>query len=241
MLSKMATELTQQTKIILTRLEDWEKWYRQLRDHVNREIWSLLDFKMNEKNEEELIEQSQKPRFCDYNHNATTFTNLFQAQQKIYESAQQFYTHDLREYNHQQDLLREARTYIQSIISTVKQTHLDSELSKHKWILTLRNDTAPPKEFMLNKAREQYINLLRSFKTNKIHPWLDEWEAVMLDCIKYDLSEIQRDLWLKNLIKLFKLILKFCYEQFRKNATDENKSDFTEFCTVARELCEKFE
>ena len=86
-LSKMATESTQQTKIILTRSEDWEKWYRQFRGHVNREIWSLLDPEMNEENEEEPIEQPQKPRFHDYNHNATTFTNLFQAQQKVYESA----------------------------------------------------------------------------------------------------------------------------------------------------------
>ena len=130
MLSKMATESIQQTKIILAWLEDWEKWYRQLRDHVNREIWLLLNPEMNEENEEGLIEQPQKPRFRDYNHNATTFVNLSQAQQKAYESAWQFYTHDLRKYNHQQDLLREARTYIQSTISTVKQTHLDPELSK---------------------------------------------------------------------------------------------------------------
>src|SRR5436305_7490519 len=74
-LSKMATESIQQTKIILARSEDWEKWYRQLRGHVDREIWSLLDPEMNEENEEELIEQSQKPRFRDYNHNATMFMN----------------------------------------------------------------------------------------------------------------------------------------------------------------------
>ena len=107
--------------------------------------------------------------------------------------------------------------------------------------MALRDDTASFKEFMLDKAREQYVNLLRSFKINKIHPWLDEWEAVMLDCIKYDLPEIQRGLWLKNLTKLFKSISEFCYEQFRKNAINEDKSDFTEFCTVARELREKFE
>ena len=65
--------------------------------------------------------------------------------------------------------------------------------------MALRDDTASFKEFMLDKAREQYVNLLRSFKINKIHPWLDEWEAVMLDCIKYDLPEIQRGLWLKDL------------------------------------------
>src|SRR5436189_3822457 len=63
----------------------------------------------------------------------------------------------------------------------------------------------------------------------------------MLDCIKYDLPEIQRGLWLKDLARLFKPISEFCYEQFRKNATDEDKSEPTQFQTVARELREKFE
>jgi hypothetical protein len=232
---------TESTKIVLARSEDWERWYRQLRGHVDREIWSLLNPEVDEEIEEGPIERPQKPRFRDYNHNATTFANLSQAQQKAYESARQFYTHDLREYNRQQDLLREARTYIQSTVSTVKQTHLDPELSEREWILALRDDTAPPEGYMLDKARERYTNLLRGFKSNKIHPWLDEWEAVMLDCIKYDLPEIQRGLWLKDLAKLFKPISEFCYEQFRKDATDEDKSDPTEFRTVARELREKFE
>ena len=63
----------------------------------------------------------------------------------------------------------------------------------------------------------------------------------MLDCIKYDLPEIQRGLWFKDLARLFKPISEFCYEQFRKDATDEDKSDPTQFRTVARELREKFE
>jgi hypothetical protein len=94
---------------------------------------------------------------------------------------------------------------------------------------------------MLDKTRDQYTNLMRGFKSNKIHPWLNEWETVMLECIKYKLPEIQRGLWLKDLAKLFKPISEFCYEQFRKDATDEDKSDPTQFRTVARELREKFE
>ncbi len=76
------------------------------------------------------MKKSVKPSLRKYNHNTMTFANLSQAQQKTYENAHQFYNHDLREYNQQQDLLREARTYIQFTVSTVKQTHLDPELSK---------------------------------------------------------------------------------------------------------------
>ena len=238
---KMATESTATTKIILSRSEDWEKWFRQLRGHVDKDIWAFLDPDVNEEDEEEPMEKPVKPSLRDYNHNAITFANLSQAQQKAYEAARGFYNHDLREYNRQQDLLREARSYIQSTVSIAKQTHLDPSKTEREWILALRDDTAPPDGYMLDKMRERYTNLLKAFKSNKIHPWLDEWEVIMLDCIKYDLPEIQRGLWLKDLARLFKPISEFCYEQFRKDATDEDKSDPTHFRTVARELREKYE
>ena len=238
---KMATESTATTKIILSKAEDWEKWFRQLRGHVDRDIWAYLDPDVDEDDEEEPMEKPAKPRFSDYNPNATTFANLSQNQQKAYEAARQFYNHDLREYNRQQDLLREARSYIQSTVSIAKQTHLSPELTEREWLLALKDDTAPPEGYMLDKTRDRYNTFLKGFSAKKIHQWLDEWEALMLDCIKYDLPEIQRGLWLKDLARLFKPISEFCYEQFRKDAADEDKSDPIQFRTVARELREKFE
>lgn len=238
----MATELTATTtKIILSKTEDWEKWFRQLRGHVDKDIWAFLDPDVDEADEEEPMEKPVKPSLREYNPNATTFANLSQNQQKAFETARQFYNHDLREYNRQQDLLREARSYIQSTVSITKQTHLSPELTEREWILALMEDTAPPEGYMLDKTRERYNTLLKGFRANKIHPWLDEWEALMLDCIKYQLPEIQRGLWLKDLARLFKPISEFCYEQFRKDATNEDKSDPTQFRNVARELREKFE
>jgi len=234
----MATEST--TKIILSKAEDWEKWFRQLRGHVDSDIWAYLDPDVDEEDEEEPMAKPVKPNLRDYNHNAMTFANLSQAQQKAFESARQLYNHDLREYNRQHDLLREARTYIQSTVSIAKQTHLSPELTEREWILALKDDTAPPKGYMLKKTRERYNTVLKGFRANRIHQWLDEWETLMLDCIKYDLPEIQQGLWLTDLARLFKPISEFCYEQFRKNADDEDRSNPSNFCTVARELQEKF-
>ena len=76
----MATEST--TKIILTKAEDWEKWFRQLRGHVDKDIWAFLDPDVDEEDEEVPIEKPVKPRFSDYNQNAATFANLSQNQQK---------------------------------------------------------------------------------------------------------------------------------------------------------------
>ena len=77
---KMATESTATTKIILSKAEDWEKWFRQLRGHVDRDIWAYLDPDVDEADKEEPMEKPVKPSLRDYNHNATTFANLSQAQ-----------------------------------------------------------------------------------------------------------------------------------------------------------------
>ena len=78
------------------------------------------------------MKKSVKPRLRDYNQNVMIFANLSQNQQKTYEAVRQFYTHDLREYNCQQDLLREARIYIQFTVSVIKQTHLLLNLTEHE-------------------------------------------------------------------------------------------------------------
>ena len=56
---KMAAEST--TKIILSKAEDWEKWFHQLRGHVDSDIWAYLDPDINEEDEEELIKKPMKP------------------------------------------------------------------------------------------------------------------------------------------------------------------------------------
>src|SRR5436190_5295807 len=106
------------------------------------------------------MEKPVKPNLRDYNHNVMTFANLSQAQQKAFESARQLYNHELREYNRQHNLLREARTYILSTVLIAKQTRLSPELTECEWRLAFRDDTAPPEEYMLDKTRDQYNALL---------------------------------------------------------------------------------
>ena len=75
----MATESTATTKIILSKAEDWEKWFRQLRGHVDRDIWAYLNPNVDEVNEKQPMEKPMKPSLRNYNRNATIFTNLSQA------------------------------------------------------------------------------------------------------------------------------------------------------------------
>ena len=54
----MATEST--TKIILSKAEDWEKWFWQLKGHINSNIWAYLDPDIDKKDEKELMIKSVK-------------------------------------------------------------------------------------------------------------------------------------------------------------------------------------
>jgi len=76
----MAIELIAMMKIILLKVEDWEKWFHQLRDHVDKDIWAFLDPNINKEDEEELMEKPMKPRLRDYNSNVMIFANLSQNQ-----------------------------------------------------------------------------------------------------------------------------------------------------------------
>ena len=100
------------TKIILSKAEDWKKWFCQLKGHVDSDIWTYLDPNVDKEDKKELIKKFVKSYLQHYNYNTMIFANLLQAQQKTFESAKQLYNYKLKEYNYQHDLLRETRTYI---------------------------------------------------------------------------------------------------------------------------------
>src|SRR5947207_599508 len=58
----------------------------------------------------------------------------------------------------------------------------------------------------------------------------------MIKCIKYDLSDLKNDHWLRDLTDLIQLTSEFYYKQFMKNADDDDKSDSKKFQSVTRRL-----
>jgi hypothetical protein len=92
---------------------------------------------------------------------------------------------------------------------------------------------------MLTQIETRYLETLRSFKPNKLSQWLDEWEATLVDCIKYDLPEVKNGRWLRDLARLIRPISELYYEQFMEDADDGDKSKPQEFRRVARRLRER--
>ena len=82
---------------------------------------------------------------------------------------------------------------------------------------------------MLKNIKTWYQNTFQSFKINKLFQWLDEWEIIMIKYIKYDLSDLKNDHWLRDLADLIQSTSEFYYKWFMKNINDDNKSDSKKF------------
>src|SRR6516162_8034503 len=108
----------------------------------------------------------------------------------------------MKYYSHHQDLLQNAQNHIITTVSPPKWTHLDPALSVRQWIINLKNNTKPPRGYMLAKTKKQYNSHLKAFKLNRMAQWLDEWEAIMVDCIKYAVPDILNGGWLRDLADL---------------------------------------
>ena len=231
----MASETT---KIILTRSEDWEKWIWQLQGSVNEQVWPYIN---PDEAEQALLVAPVRPRPQDFEQNTATYALLSAANQKLFENARRFYEEDKKDYNRQRDLLQEARNLILSTVSQSKKTHLDPKLSVRQWIKALKDDTEPPKGHMLTYVEKRYRNTLKSHKQKKLSQWLDEWEATMIECIKYDLPEVQNGRWLRDLADLVRPASEVFYMQFMNDADSDEKSDPKEFRRVARQLRQRLE
>src|SRR6266487_4793836 len=226
------------TKTILTQSEDWEKWFWQLQSNVSGEIWPYID---PEGDESDMLEAPKRPELTDFDRNAHSYAQLSAAQQKTYENARRYYDQDMRFYSRQQDQLQAARAFITATVSEVKRTSLDPKLSVREWLKDLKTDNEPPEGYMLTQVERHYRSTLKNFKPNKMFQWLQEWEATMIECIKYDLPEVQNGRWLRDLAQQIRSVSEVYSVQFTKDASDKAKSNPKEFRKVARELREMLE
>ena len=71
--------------------------------------------------------------------------------------------------------------------------------------------------------------------------WLQEWETIMIECIKYDLSEVQNSHWLQNLVQQIRSVSEIYNMQFTKNASNKIKSNLKKFWKMTKELHEMLE
>ena len=139
------------------------------------------------------MQQSFWSELSDFAVNVTMYTQLSAAHQWAYENIRRFYKQDKKDYACQQDQLDMIRVYNTVFISCLKWFSLKVSQSVHQWLKNLKRNTESFKSYMIIQTKNWYNEMMRSFKSNKLSQWLDEWEVVMIERIKYEISEIQKD------------------------------------------------
>ena len=75
----------------------------------------------------------------------------------------------MKYYSRERDMLQAARAHITStVVSKEKKAALDPKFSVPEWLVKLKKDTEPPKEYMLTKTNARYL------KPNKLLQWLEK-------------------------------------------------------------------
>jgi hypothetical protein len=86
-----------------------------------------------------------------------------------------------------------------------------------------------------------YQAVLKSFRTQRLKTWLDEWEDVMAEAIRHDLAETKDGRWLIDLADLVKPASDTIYNKLLDEANDEEMSKPQGYRRVAQRLRERLE
>ena len=150
----MATNEVTAAKTILTKSEDWEKWFWELKGGINSQIWPYI----NPDGEALALRQEPaKPTFQEFSQNATSYATLSAVHQKAYDQARKYYNEDMVYYSQQQKMITEARTHILNTVSSSSRSILDPDLTTREWIQLLRTAMKPQEGYMLTKVEDRCI------------------------------------------------------------------------------------
>jgi len=223
------------TTVILSKPEDWESWFWNLRANVNAEIWPCIN---PDQPERALLDPPERPQIAEFNPQALTYAQLTQAQQKAYDNARRYFDQDMKYYSQQQIFLKEARSHITSTVSPTKSILLDPDLSVREWLVRLKKNTEPTRGYMVKKTVALYVEALKPLKGKTFGQWLDRWEYAIEQGRKYNISEVHDGRWLRDLAQAVQPLSQSYFERLTEDAEDDTKADPSEYLTVARKLRE---
>lgn len=229
------SDVTKSVKVILRTSEDWDRWYEQLRANVDSQIWQYVNPQAPER---PLRELPDEPRFSEFGHNARTYAELSQVQQRSYENARRFYDADMKYFSQQEKMLKEARIFIMSSVAEGKDRVLQADLSVREWLVRLEKSMKPPAGYMITRTQINYQDVVRSLKPNRVSQWIVEWERVMDEAIRYDIPSIKNGQWLRDLAQQIRPLSDTLYYRYMEEANDESKNDAQEYGKVSRMLRE---
>ena len=136
------------------------------------EIWSYIN---PEGPKTALLVSPRCPELTDFNQQAHTYAELSFVHQKSYDNARRYYDQDMKYYARQRDQFQAVRAYITSTVSQAK-TALDPKLSVREWLMKLKNDSEPPKGYMLTQNETRYHDIVTGLTD------IDDFARARLSC-----------------------------------------------------------
>jgi len=158
-------------EIILNTEDNWDLWIKKIKAITNRTIWPYINLTKDDlpANVPELLKILVHLNVRAINWNVNSYEQLSAAQQRVYENARKFYDQDLKQYQRQEDHMREIRKYIMDTISTKKKRLPKPEDSTWDWLIKLRECTEPDSRMMTMKAHNKYMEALKGLKQGKVN------------------------------------------------------------------------
>lgn len=222
---------------ILTSPEDWDRWFDKLRAFVHPELWPHIDPSSNEP--EILQEKPVRPTAQVVNPAAGSIANLTATQLKLYEILSREYESQQREFERQSSRLLDTRRHIISTVSPAKQILLNPAETIHEWLKALQAGTKPSQSHMTAHWKKEYRTRMKTkISRSKTTQWLDEWETVMANAIKYNLSDIDNGQWLKDLAMVIKPHSETLHMHLTLQAVNEENARASQYLSKSKEIRE---
>ena len=228
----MASEIDKLGKATLSKPEDWEQWYEELQGVVSSEFWPLVD---PDQPESVPMQPPRRPEVWDLNQAAQNYTDLSATHQKAFDGARKHYADDLKLYSRQETALKEIRQHILDTVVRAKKQGLRANQPIEQWLTYLRDSTKPPEGHMRVTVKQRYDNLFRLPRSKPL-TWLDQWEDIIHQAVKYNLSDLEDGVWLYQLANWLAPLSSELALQLKDRAEDQNRRKITEFPNVVRRV-----
>ncbi|RYP32316.1 hypothetical protein DL768_011141 [Monosporascus sp. mg162] len=225
-----------QVSLMRTKLEDsgeWDAWWEELLSRTPKNIVRLYD----PERDESPAAEPDYPSLEDVNDEADTAADLSEDEMTKYKNLLQIYQLEKR-YDSQQKSLVAVRSMIYSSVGKSYLPWLRASESTRKWINSLKEHAGANDEEAIKLARAEYRRVLekgRHVSTKDIHEWLEEWDVVMANAVKNDISESVGSQWVDDFANVMAPLKAWYADQLRLSIS-RDEVDKLSYRTVSKEV-----
>jgi len=193
MLNNQIPASVQHVIIILTGLNDWEKWIKIIKIKVLADkIWEFVNSSTS-KISLSTLEQSAILMIKNVNSVKTVILKLNKDEKEELKLLHYSYKHDLIVYKWKNAVLEALQSFIQEFISCTYLIYMFNSESLCNMLTALKTCIISTDQIWKMKLINCYQRSKKTLKTQHITTWLQEWEKTYINCKIINLSDIEEN------------------------------------------------